>query len=170
MRKELSTERRFANNPIREVFGLSHRLNRIFDDWMGLTPFQGGNLPACDLEETDSHYLVCLDVPGMSKDDINVEISGNQLRISGERKSESGGKRKGYFERSYGSFERSLTLPSDVSGDNIEANYRSGVLELAIPKKEAAKSKKIAVGEGKSGFFSKFQKKGEEPKRVEKAA
>ena len=93
-----------------------------------------------------------------------MELSGNLLTVSGERTKETKNEGEGrYFaERSYGRFERSFTLPSDVKAENLEANYQDGVLHLAIPKAEGAKRQKIQIGETKPGWKEKFLGKGKE--------
>ena len=108
-----------------------------------------GNLfrPAVDLTETDQHYLVKADLPGMKKEDIRVSVENGILAIEGERKSEAETKEKNYHrvERSYGRFVRSFNLGSAVDDARINANYKDGVLEITVPKVEKAKAKTIDV-------------------------
>lgn len=114
--------------------------------------------PLCDIQEKDTHFFLSFDVPGMTKDDVKVEMQGNQLHVYGERKQEHVEEKGRRFEseRSYGAFERWLTLPANVKAEGIEARVENGVLQIAIPKSEVAKSKEIKVGEGKSGIFTKL--------------
>jgi len=93
-----------------------------------------------DLDETDSEVTVRVDAPGFEPGDFDVQVSGDTLRISAERKREEG--KNGYAERR---FQRSVTLPAAVTADKVEADYRSGVLELRLPKAEQAKWRKIQV-------------------------
>lgn len=102
--------------------------------------------PACELEETDSHYVLNVDVPGIPKKDIQIEFKDNQLYVSGERKSEKKGAT--FSERSYGKFQRVFTLPKDVNSEKIEARYVDGVLTLEIPKAESAKPRLIKIADG----------------------
>lgn len=106
-------------------------------------------LPACDIEETDSEYHLTMDIPGIRKDDISIEVSGNELQISGERKREQeegvAGNRR--FERQVGQFFRSFTLPANSNPEKIEASYDHGVLRLAIPKDQSSKAKRISIKE-----------------------
>jgi HSP20 family protein len=129
------------------------------------------NAPSCDVKEADGHYLVAMDIPGMNKDDIKIELADNRLSVSGERKEEKEEKKKGTFrsERFYGSFERTFTLPEGVKSENIATEYKDGVLRIAIPKTEASKPKQIKVGEAKPGFFDRFFKKDQKTIEVKDA-
>jgi HSP20 family protein len=108
--------------------------------------------PSADVHETEGHYMINFDIPGVKKEDIKIEMRGNQLEISGERKDEL----KNGKGRSYGKFERSFTLPETVNAEKIEAHYEDGVLSLALPKAETAKPKTIEIQTGNGGFFSKL--------------
>jgi HSP20 family protein len=102
--------------------------------------------------------VLSFDMPGLEKDNIDVELRGNQLVVSGERKKEreeDDGKSR-LTERSYNRFERILTLPNDVKSEGIEAQYQNGVLSLAVPRTAESKSQKIKIGEGKTGFLGKI--------------
>lgn len=113
-------------------------------------------LPAADLDENDKAYFVSVDLPGVKKEDIKVEVHDGKLSVSGERKSERSD--KGYVERKYGKFERIVTLPEEVDVEGIEAHFENGVLQLAIPKKELVKPKKveIGIGEKKTGLWDRL--------------
>jgi HSP20 family protein len=106
--------------------------------------------PATDLIESDTHYILRADLPGLSEDDVNIEVDGNVLSVSGERKSEHEHRGQGYYrvERSYGSFRRSLRLPEGVDAGEIKANFDKGVLEITVPKPEAAKPHKVQITVG----------------------
>jgi HSP20 family protein len=112
----------------------------------------------CDVDETESHYLMSFDLPGVSKDDVKIEVVDNQLVVSGERKSEMNDDKNNRHvtERYYGSFRRSFSLPSKIDADRIEADFKDGVLHIAVPKSEALKPKQIKITEGKGGLFSKL--------------
>jgi HSP20 family protein len=115
--------------------------------------------PACDISEADEHYLMSLDLPGIKKDEINIEVNNNILTVSGERKRESASDKQKVqrFEKSYGFFKRSFTLPTSVDADKVEARYEDGVLELYLPKTQAAKPRHIEIQSGKgAGFFDKI--------------
>jgi len=122
----------------------------LLDEWWP-TPFrreeEGGLfVPAMDVSETDKEYKVRLEVPGMKKEDIKIEFEGNVLTLSGEKKSttEEKGEKIYRVERRYGAFSRSLRF-KDIDGEGIKANYKDGVLEVIVPKTEAAQPKRISV-------------------------
>ncbi len=120
--------------------------NRDLFNW-GTNNFSGTNttIPAVNIKETPEHYQVEVAAPGMSKEDFKVELDGNQLTISSEKRNETEDREDNRFTRrefSYQSFERSFTLHKDVVDlDKIEAKYENGLLNLIIPKKEEAKQK-----------------------------
>lgn len=103
--------------------------------------------PACDVDETESAYVFSVDIPGLKKEDINIETAGNQIVISGERKREEERKvgTSHRVERRYGNFRRIFTLPADIGPEEVEASYRNGVLTVVAKKPEAIKPKKIEV-------------------------
>ncbi|HTP79313.1 MAG TPA: Hsp20/alpha crystallin family protein [Bacteroidota bacterium] len=103
--------------------------------------------PAVDIKEQDDEYVVNVELPGVKKDEVKITIESNVLTIRGEKKEEKNSKEGNYqrVERSYGSFQRSFTLPSTVKSDKIEAAYNDGVLTVTLPKAEEAKPKQIEV-------------------------
>ena len=115
--------------------------------------------PNAEIEETENGYLVAVDIPGVKKENIHLEVTGNYLVITGERKSERD-ETKGsvhFTERSYGKFERAFELSSEVDSEKVEAAYQDGVLKVAIPKAEKAKKKQIQIKDAeKSGLFEKL--------------
>jgi len=104
-------------------------------------------IPAVDVFEKDDKFVVKAELPGMKEEDIEVSVVGETLTIKGEKKTESEVKDEDYYrsERSYGSFFRSIPLPSSVDASKIEADIEDGVLEVTLPKLAAVKPKKIAV-------------------------
>jgi HSP20 family protein len=102
--------------------------------------------PSCDLQENEGHYMVSFDMPGVKKENIKIEVQANQLHVSGERQRES---KKDVFERTF-------VLPESVDAEKIEAHYEDGVLNIALPKAEKAKARKIEIQSGHGGFFSKL--------------
>jgi HSP20 family protein len=129
-------------------------LNSLFDDlfardlWnFGLTNNSSTNttIPAVNIKETNDNFEVEMAAPGMTRDDFRVELDGNMLSISSEKKNENEekeGERYTRREFSYQSFQRTFQLPKDVvDSDKIQARYENGVLHLLIPKKETAKQK-----------------------------
>ena len=151
--------------PFRELSSLQTEMNRLFNAAFDTSPGgNGGNrrwAPAMDLLETDEHFVLRADLPGMTENDVNIELEDNVLTVSGERKAEHEDKREGYYrvERAFGAFARSLTLPKGVDGDAVTAAFDNGVLEVRIPKPEQRKPRKITIGTA-----------GEEPKTIEGSA
>lgn len=141
---------------------LFDEVNRFFDDWAEVSPaatYDERKIgPSCDITETDTHYLVSVDMPGMKKDDIKIEMTDKMLTISGERKRENSdvNKKVQLYEKSYGSFKRSFALPTSVEAEKIEAQYENGVLELYLPKVQAAQPRTIEIQSGQKGFFQKL--------------
>ncbi len=134
----------------------SSDINRLFNTLLGGEG--NGELqrwsPAMDLVEADDHFVLRADLPGLTEEDVDIEIRDNALRVSGERKSEHEQRERGWYrmERSFGRFSRSLTLPDGVDPDAIAASFDRGVLEVRIPKPEERKPRRvqIEVGGGKS--------------------
>ncbi len=113
-------------------------------------------VPAMDLTEEDEHFVVHADLPGLTEEDVAIEIEDNVLTISGEREREIEGERRPErgvirYERSYGRFSRQLTLPEGTDAEGVAASFDKGVLEVRIPKPEERKPRRvsISVGEGR---------------------
>jgi len=160
-----------GQSPFRDLFDNSRRLNRLFDDMFLRFPgsammeqgFGENPLVQSDFEELEDCFLLTFDVPGLRKEDIHIEALGNRLNIWGERRDEVGGRKAGARERRFAHFEQSLTLPSDIDADQVEAECRDGVLRIAIPKSESQKARRIAIGESKEGgLFSRLMGKVEQ--------
>lgn len=103
--------------------------------------------PAVDLTEDDRSFIVTAELPGVSKDDVTVELVEDVLTIRGEKKSEREEKkeRSQWIERTYGAFSRSFTLPPTAHAEEMKASFKDGVLRVEIPKKEAVKPRQIAI-------------------------
>ena len=103
--------------------------------------------PPVDIYETDDALVLKAELPGVSKDDVSIEIHQNTLILRGQRKHEAEVKEDRYHrvERAYGTFQRSFVLPTLVDQEHVQASYTDGVLELRLPKSEAAKPKRIAI-------------------------
>lgn len=103
--------------------------------------------PTMDISTTDDAYCVELDLPGMTKDNIDIKIDNNLLTIKGNKSEEKETKKKDYYsrERSYGEFYRSVSLPSNIDESKIAAQFRDGVLEISIPKKETSTSRSVEI-------------------------
>jgi len=167
-------------NPLREMTRLQRRIDRMFDDFFeepssfmpsffrpirGLFP-RGEEIefePPCDVTETDSHFFLNFDLPGVKKDEVKIDLRENQLCLCGERRSEHKGALS--RERSYGSFARIFTLPQNVDINKIEANFENGVLQISLPKTTVTAGKPIPIKEGKL-----IEAKGPKETKIEKAA
>lgn len=135
-----------------EMDRLRNEMERLYDRFLDLRPFyrltqEGEWMPSVDVSETAKEIIVNAEVPGVEAKDIDVSLDGNVLTIKGERKREHEGKEENFhrIERSYGSFYRSLQLPSEVDGDRIKATYKKGVLRISLPKTKKAAGKKIEI-------------------------
>lgn len=106
--------------------------------------------PSFDVTETKDAYVFKADVPGVEKEDLEISATGNRLRISGKRESEQESKNDTVYtyERQYGSFARSFTLPDGADCDHAKSELHDGVLTLVIPKKAGAQAKKIPISSG----------------------
>ncbi|HYF26623.1 MAG TPA: Hsp20/alpha crystallin family protein [Baekduia sp.] len=139
--------------PAREVQSLQQEMNRLFSSFFDTPASAAGPrrwIPAMDLVETDDHFVLKADLPGMTQDEVSLEVEDRVLTLSGERKAEHREEREGYYrlERQAGAFSRSLTLPAGVDPAGIEAHFDKGVLEVRIPKPEDRKPRKVAISVG----------------------
>ena len=140
-------------NPLRELDEVQNRLNNFFGgSFNRLSNGNGGPKladwsPQVDITEDGKEYLVKADLPEMKKDEVKVTVENGVLSISGERKSEKEEKTKKYhrIERSYGSFERTFTMPEDADAVKMNAEFKDGVLRVHMPKNPAALPKKIDI-------------------------
>ena len=109
--------------------------------------FPSGGSPSLDVSETDTAIEVKIDIPGVKSDEIDIQLNGNSLTVSGEHKEEKEEKGKTYHrvERRSGSFSRTLPLPCPVEEDEVVAEYNDGVLTITLPKTEEAKTHKIKI-------------------------
>jgi HSP20 family protein len=150
-----------ASHPIQ---ALHDEIDQIFNDFFrrfGLAPLsrfpmsrpltEGAHWlkPSLDISATDKEYTLQVELPGINAKDVEVEVSGDTLKIRGEKKQEKEDKGRDYYaiERSYGSFQRVLALPADAKVDGIDAKFKNGVMTITIPRDESASQsvKKIEV-------------------------
>jgi HSP20 family protein len=103
--------------------------------------------PPVDIFETEDKVVLKAELPGLRKEDIEIQVRDNTLTLKGEKKFEKEVKEESYHrvERAYGSFQRSFTLPSTIKQDAIEASFKDGILEISLPKAEEAKPKQIKI-------------------------
>lgn len=126
---------------------------RPWNEWFDNGGFTGRtlNMPAVNITETKDEFNVSLAVPGMKREDFNIDVDGNMITISSEKEETKEEKESKYTrkEYNYSSFSRSFTLPDEVNREKIDARYVDGVLKVSLPKKEEAKklaaTKHIAV-------------------------
>jgi len=135
------------NQPNRDVFG--KRFSDIMDEFFSdaVATRQNRFSPSIDISETDNQYIIDVEIPGIKKDDIDLNIENNTLTISGERKFEKKEDNKQYHrvESHYGSFSRSFTLPENVKTDSISATYNNGILNITVDKSEQQMKKQIKI-------------------------
>jgi HSP20 family protein len=143
--------------PARELHTIQQEMNRLFNTFFDAPA--GGNggaaggrrwVPAMDLVETEEHFVLRADLPGLDEKDVKIEVHDNVLTLSGERTYEHEGKKDGYYrlERGSGSFSRSLTLPKGVEAEGITASFDKGVLEVLVPKPAERKPRRVEINVG----------------------
>lgn len=138
-------------DPFREIAAMQDRMNRLFGNVYLRdedTGFRGSWMPAVDIFETDTHDLVLkAELPGMTREDIEVTVENSTLVLKGEKKFDQEVKEENYrrIERTYGSFHRSFSLPNTVDASKVSAEYKNGVLTVKLPFREEAKPRSINV-------------------------
>lgn len=140
-------------DPFKNMATLQDRINRLFDDAFPRTAADEEDMNACawrplvDIYETDEGVVLQVDLPGVNKEDVSVEVKNNLLTITGQRQIESPVDEDRYYrrERSCGMFQRSFTLRSAIAPESVKASFKNGVLTVRIPKPEEEKPKKISV-------------------------
>ncbi len=142
-------------DPFKELENIHKRISKILEEpFFALRPkYDEESLmetkwtPAVDVYEDKDNIIINAEIPGVKKEDIKIELTGNQLTISGERKLEKEEKKKNYhrIERFYGNFMRTFTIPDTVQKDKISASYKDGILKVVLPKAEEAKPKEIKI-------------------------
>lgn len=140
-------------DPLSELEAMSSHLNRIFGrpalpgaaahDMLKMADWT----PSVDISETDKEFVIKAEIPGVKKEDVKVTIESGMLTIKGERKMEKEEKGKKFHrvERSYGSFVRSFRIPDGVDESKVKAEFKDGVMNVALPKSEKAKSKALEI-------------------------
>jgi HSP20 family protein len=154
---------RFAAAPLNVMRRFSEEMDRLFEDFGGrgwLTPMldkaqlpQGPWSPQVEVFERDNELVLRADLPGLTKDDVNIEIANDGITIEGERKNEHQERGEGYFrsERSYGRFYRRVPMPEGANAEDANASFNNGVLEITLPvaKREERKPRRLEIrGDG----------------------
>jgi HSP20 family protein len=146
--------------PVRELHTIQQEMNRLFTTFFDAPATSSGNgngngamrrwMPAMDLVETDDHFVLRADLPGLGEEDVKLEVADDTLTVSGERRFEQEAKKDGFYrlERGTGSFSRSLTLPEGVDAEAIAASFDRGVLEIRIPKPEQRTPRRVEITVG----------------------
>jgi|FLYL01.1.fsa_nt_gi HSP20 family protein len=136
----------FTWDPFGEFDRLSRQMAEFVDRWMQSPVWsEAAFVPAADLEETDDAYLVEVELPGVKKEDIDVELEGRRLAVTGERKEKE---RSGIVRRrtrTVGRFRYEVVFPGEVDDNGVEASFADGVLNIRVPKAESERAKRIQV-------------------------
>ena len=140
-------------NPMRDMFSVKNRMNRLMDDFFIPSPyFRRENTtwdwnPSVDIYNEDNSIVLKAELPGVEKDDINIDVKDRVLTLKGERSIDNEVKEESYYrrERSFGKFERRFSLPENVNADDIKADYKDGILRIEIPKPVEVQPKQITV-------------------------
>jgi HSP20 family protein len=153
------------SNELFSLFSLQNRINEMFDKFyypLNISDSDFGiwkwGLKA-DIYKKDDSLVIKAELPGVDKNDVQIDLSDRILTIKGERKSDNKIKEESYYRRetSFGKFERAFTLPVDVNSDQVKAEYKDGLLKIEIPKPEGQKPKQISIRKTKKEI-KKWQK------------
>jgi HSP20 family protein len=156
-REETGLRRRSPGGPVSTFQRMVQEMDRMFDEFgsgrpWGRLPIWGGSgtdlwAPDVDVIQRNDELLIRADLPGMSRDDLTVDVTENTLTIQGERKREHEEEREGVYrsERSYGSFYRAIPLPEGAITDQAKASFRDGVLEITMPSPPSSKGRRIEI-------------------------
>jgi len=134
--------------PWQDLETLQHRLSDIFGEVPFSSTQENGHwAPAVDIRETEDALLMQVELPGIDKEDVTLEVKDGVLTVSGERRYEKNVTEENVhrIERAYGKFTRSFSLPRNVDAEKVEASMNNGILEVRLPKHDSAKPKAIAI-------------------------
>lgn len=139
-----------ALSPWQEISEMQNRLRHLLPFSMPVFAEPLGWAPAVDVSESDGELVVTAELPGMRREDVHIELSDGVLTLRGEKKEETEREEKEMhvYERSFGSFRRSFTLPSAVDEAKVTAEFKDGILKVTLPKVEKAKGREIAIKAG----------------------
>ena len=137
------------SDPFLDIVNVRDTMDRMLDNYFGRSPvaFEGYGVVDLDLYQTENDVVIEASIPGINPDDINISVAGEVLTIKGEVKQEKETKEADYHikERRYGSFSRSVTLPTQINAEKAAADFKNGILKLTLPKAENVKPKTITV-------------------------
>ena len=139
--------------PRRDLLSIRDEMNRLLDSFFTGWPEQRKGLlegewaPSIDVAETDEEITVTAELPGVKQEEVDISIADGVLTLKGEKKEEKEVKEKNYhrIERNYGSFQRSVGLPTGAQADKAKATYKDGILTITVPKTEETKPKQIKI-------------------------
>lgn len=133
--------------PFEEMERLRREMDRLFTGFRGFRPFGVGVFPLLNVSEDKDNLYLRAELPGIDPKDIEISVEGDTLTLRGERKSPEVGENVSYHrrEREFGRFRRSLTLPTRIDADKVEAVFKNGILQITLPKAEEARPKQITV-------------------------
>lgn len=137
-------------DPFRDLMSIQNEMNRLFGRTYGGDvgeSTRGAWTPALDVFETQEKFVITMELPGVSPDDVDISVEDSTLMVRGERKFYSEQQEESFLriERRFGEFTRSLTLPSTADAESIQASFDQGVLTVEVPKREEAKPRKISI-------------------------
>jgi len=140
-------------DPFKDLLSIQDRMNRLFEETLSRSQGMGEGFttgawsPAVDIYEAPDEIVLKAELPGMSQDDIEIEVKDNILILKGERRFKKGVKEENYHrvERSYGVFQRTFNLPDIVQQDRIKTRFKNGILEIVLPKEEKVKPRLIKI-------------------------
>jgi HSP20 family protein len=135
------------SDPFDVLLNMQQVLDRSpFNDWLGLSTASRGAFPAVNVFQQDDNLMVIAEMPGMDKEQIDVSIKRNQLRISGNREIDYGDNVSVHRQqRKVGTFDRTFTLPLEVEADKVKAEYKNGLLTLCLPRADKDRAKQVAI-------------------------
>jgi HSP20 family protein len=147
--KEVAMSNLIRWEPAREMMSLREAMDRLFDDAFTrpLSFRDGWSVPAIDMYQTDDEIVVKAALPGIKADEVQINVTGEVLTLKGEVKHEEEKKERAWHirEQRFGSFERSVVLPTEVVADKAKAEFENGILTITLPKAEEVKPKTITV-------------------------
>ncbi len=142
-------------DPFRDLISIQERMNKLFDETLSRTRGEESAVastwaPAVDIYETGENIVMKAELPGLTREDIDIHLQNNLLTLRGERKFERDVKQESYLrvERAYGAFQRTFTLPVEIQQDEIRAAFKDGVLELILPKAQRPRPTQIKIDVG----------------------
>jgi HSP20 family protein len=140
--------------PFREIDSLQHEMNRLFESLTPTAPRSEGRgvafVPPAEMHETPEAIHLDLEIPGMDAKELDVQVTAEAVSISGERKVETKSEENGATrtEFRYGKFQRVIPMPTRIQHDNVQAEYKNGILRLTLPKADEEKTKVVKVNVG----------------------